>query len=77
VPYSRNVIRIDLDDDWSLHVVRENGNQEVILSLVNNEGKVTERTKVSLTIKQAIRLARALAGITALDVETGRVKDED
>ena len=68
MPYSRNSVRIDLGEGHSLYVVRENGNPEVIISIVQPvTKKLTERLKLSLTVPQAMRLSRALASITALD----------
>ena len=55
--------------DETIYVVRENGNGEVILSLVAGKGAVTRRTTVRLTLKQAVRLARALTGIACIPDE--------
>jgi hypothetical protein len=68
VPYSRNSIRIDLGEGHSLYVVRENGNPEVIVSIVQPiTKKLSERLKLSLTVPQAMRLSRALASVATLD----------
>jgi hypothetical protein len=68
VPYGRNSVRIDLGDGHALYVVRENGNQEVIIAIVQPVTKKwTERRKLSLTIPQAMRLSRALASVATLD----------
>lgn len=68
MPFSRNSIRIDLGDGHALYVVRENGNPEVIVSIVQPiTRKLTERLKLSLTVPQAMRLSRALASVATLD----------
>jgi hypothetical protein len=68
VPYSRNAIRIDLGEGHALYVVRENGNPEVIVSIVQPvTRKLTERLKLSLTVPQAMRFSRALASVATLD----------
>jgi len=65
----RMVRSIDLGAGRRLDAVRENGNDEVLLVLVEPDGKVTRRTKIVLTIAQASRLARALTGISCIPDE--------
>ena len=68
MPYARNAIRIDLGDGHALYVVRENGNPEVIISIVQPiTKKLSERLKLSLTVPQAMRFSRALASVASLD----------
>jgi hypothetical protein len=57
---------LDLGTGRRLDVVRENGNDEVLITLVEGSGRVTRRTKISLTTTQAVALARHLTGISCI-----------
>lgn len=81
MPILRNAVKIELSDDEVLYVVRENGNPEVILALVESRGSAKRRLSISLTLAQAMRLARALAGVadltSSISFDTRADTDED
>ncbi len=70
---TRVVKTITLSASERLDVVRENGNDTVILALHEKRSCVDDRRAIKLTVKQAIRLSRYLAGITSTYPDT----DED
>jgi hypothetical protein len=65
-PVTRVVRSITLNERERLDIVRQNGDSEVILSLVEERTKIQQRTAIRLTIKQAHTLSRHLAGIAVL-----------
>ena len=71
-------LRIPLDDGWALHVVNSGPRAQVILSFNEDEGKsVRERISVHLSHRQAIQLARALAGVTNQSGPSFDTSDEE
>jgi hypothetical protein len=65
VAITRIVKTIALSASERLDIVRENGNDQVILALHEKRSCVDDRRAIKLTVKQAVRLARYLTGITS------------
>jgi hypothetical protein len=65
-PITRIVRSISLNDSERLDVVRQNGDHEVILSLVEERTQIQVRTAIRWTLRQAHSLSRHLAGIAMI-----------
>ena len=64
----RSVYKLPLMEGKELHVVREDTNQTIIFSVVEDTTKaVRRRLTFEIPIKDAIKLARWMAGVTTLD----------
>ena len=64
-PIHRVVRTIKLNETERIDVVRQDGEREVILAIVEEHGCVQDRKTVRLTLSKANKLARDLAGIAA------------
>ena len=65
-PILRTVRTIQLSPTERLDIVRQDGADEVILSLVEERSHVQARTAIHLTLRQAHNLSRDLAGIAMM-----------
>lgn len=57
---------ITLNEAERIDVVRQDGEEKVILAVVEEHQSIQKRTAVYLTLKQANKLARDLAGISVM-----------
>jgi hypothetical protein len=73
-PVHRVVRTIRLNDNERIDIVRQDGNDEVILAIVESHQNIQKRTAVYLTLRQANKLARDMAGISVM---VGVQEEED
>jgi len=73
-PVLRVVRTVKLNEHERIDVVRQDGTDEVILAIVDAQGCIQKRTAVHLTLRQANKLARDIAGIAVL---VGSQEDSD
>lgn len=66
-PLNSNSIKIELGAGRTLYVIRQDGTCEVILSLVEDSGKVAKRTRILLSLGEAIKVSRAMAALCMMD----------
>jgi len=73
-PVCRVVRSIKLNQTERIDVVRQNGDKEVVIAIVEERMNIQDRKTIRLTLSQANKFARILAGVS---IQPGEPDDID
>jgi len=70
---------IPLENDYELHVIREDRNKKILLSLNkrSDEGWIRERITIEIPLERAYRMAKFIVGITDAVGESEGFEEEE